>query len=348
MFRLSPLTKKTVHQVFKNKRTFVSLVILFVLYLLSVFSELIACDKPIVIRYNEKLYFFSAFIFYPEKTFGGIRDTEAQYKELAVSAVFTADRGNFMIFPPVPYGPYASNLSELESKPPTRPDERHPLGTDDRGRDVFARLLYGFRVSFNLAFILLCCAIAIGVTVGALRGYIGGFFDLAFGGVIEVLGAMPVISIVILIGSIYGKSFFTLVSVFSVFSWICLASFVRTEVLRVKESSYVDAARSLGVGRCAVFFSEVLPNILAPVFTFAPFFLIGAMSFLTGLDYLGFGLPATTPNWGDLLRQGMEHRSSYWLSVFPSLSLCAVLLLLAFVGRGLREIMNHGEYARLE
>jgi microcin C transport system permease protein len=342
------MTKRRMERFLKIRRASLSLLILVILYIISFFCEFIAHDKPIVIRYNEKLFFFAAFVFYPDKTFGGVYDTEAQYRELAASPQFRDNRQNFMIFPPVPYSPYTSNLSELASHPPTPPDSRHIMGTDDRGRDVFARLLYGFRVSMSFALILLFIEIIIGVTIGALQGYTGRAFDLILQRFIEILAAVPFLYIVIIVGNIIGKSFLTLVVVMSVFTWIGLSYYIRAEFLQIKQFQFVDAARSLGVGRIKILFSEILPNALVPVFTFAPFSLISAIGSLAGLDYLGFGLPAPTPSWGEIMRQGMEHLSSYWLSVFPFVVLFVTLLLLSFIGEGLREAMDPKAYARME
>ncbi|MBN2532408.1 MAG: ABC transporter permease subunit [Spirochaetales bacterium] len=348
MFKSSPETTRRIKRFFKIKRAIVSLFILIILYVISFFSELIANDKPILIQYNGKLYFFAAYNLYPDKTFGGNYDTETQYRELSKTDRFTSTKGNFILFPPIPYSPYTSNLNELTKNPPTPPDGRHLLGTDDRGRDVFARLLYGFRVSMSFAIILLIIEIIIGVIIGALQGYSGGFFDLTAQRFIEILSALPFLYIIILTGNIFGQGFNTLIIVMSIFNWIGLSYYIRAEFLRIKKFQFVDAAKLLGTGDIKILFSEILPNALVPIITFAPFSLIAAIQTLSALDYLGFGLPAPTPSWGELMRQGMEHLSSFWLSVYPFIALFLTLLLLAFVGEGLREAMDPKEYARME
>ena len=333
---------------FKIKRAVISLCILLSLYFISFFSELIANDKPILVGYDGKLYFFTAYIFYSDKTFGGKYDTEAQYRELVKTYRFTHNKNNFILFPPVPYSPYTSNLRELTSYPPTPPGNKHILGTDDRGRDVFARLLYGFRVSVSFALILLVIEVLIGIIIGALQGFLGGIVDITVQRLIEILSALPFLYIVILVGNVIGQGFFTLIVVMSLFNWIGLSYYIRAEFLRIKKYQFIDAAKTLGTGNIKVVFSEILPNALVPIITFAPFSLIAAIKILSGLDYLGFGLPAPTPSWGELMRQGMENLSSYWLSVFPFIVLFLTLLLLAFVGEGIREAMDPKEYSRME
>jgi microcin C transport system permease protein len=326
----------------------VSLFILLILYVISLFSECIANDKPLLIRYEGKLYFFAAYFYYPDKTFGGIYDTAAQYRELAETARFSRNKENFMVFPPVPYSPYTSSLKELTDFPPTPPDSKHILGTDDRGRDVFTRLLYGFRVSLSFALILLVVEIIIGVIIGALQGYLGKTFDITVQRCVEILSALPFLYIVILVGNVIGQGFITLIIVMSFFNWIGLSYYMRAEFLKIKKNQFVEAARSLGTGHGKILFSEILPNALVPIVTFAPFSLIAAIKILSGLDYLGFGLPAPTPSWGELMRQGMEDLACYWLSVFPFLILFLTLLLLSFIGEGLREAMDPKEWVRME
>lgn len=342
LFRSSPVTIKRIKRFLKIRRAVISLCILIGLYFISLFSEVIANDKPILIRYKGKLYFFTAYKFYPDKTFGGKYDTEAQYSDLAGTDRFLNVKGNFILFPPIPYSPYTSNLAELKNNPPTSPDSKHLLGTDDQGRDIFARLLYGFRVSMTFAIILLVIEVIIGVIIGALQGYFGGFFDLTVQRFIEIFSVLPFLYIVILAGNIFGQGFVILIIVMSIFNWISLSYYMRVEFLRLKKYQFVDAAKIFGTGNVKILFSEILPNALVPIITFAPFSLIGAISILSGLDFLGFGLPAPTPSWGELMRQGLENLSSYWLSVFPFTALFLTLLFLAFVGEGLREAMDPG------
>jgi microcin C transport system permease protein len=348
LFHISPLTQRRFKRFFRIKRAFISLCLISGLYLISFMSELIANDKPLAVGYEGKLYLFAAYNFYSDKTLGGRYDTEAQYRELARSERFKNKPGNFILFPLVPYSAYTSSLDELKGKPPTAPDGSHLLGTDDRGRDIFARLLYGFRISLTFALVLLILEIVIGCIIGALQGYLGGPFDLVMQRIIEVLSALPFLYIVILVGNVLGQGFTTLIIIMALFDWIGLSYYIRSEFLRIKQFQFVDAAKILGVKRYKILFSEILPNALTPIVTFMPFSLISAISTLTALDYLGFGLPAPTPSWGELMRQGMENLSSYWLSVYPFLALFLTLLVLTFIGEGVREAMDPKEYTKME
>ncbi|OQB67842.1 MAG: Inner membrane ABC transporter permease protein YejE [Spirochaetes bacterium ADurb.Bin133] len=348
MIKISPITKRRIESFLKIKRAWISLIILASVYFISLFSEFIANDKPIVIRYEGRYYFFAAFKFYSDIEFGGKYKTEAQYKEIAKTDRFTQNPKNFMMFPPIPYSPYSSNLEDLEGFPPTPPDLKHILGTDDRGRDVFTRLLYGFRVSMTFSIILLILEIAIGVFIGALQGYLGGVFDITSQRLIEILSSLPFLYIVILLGAVLGKGLATLIIVMGIFNWIGLSYYIRSEFLKLKQLQYVEAARAIGMNPLAILFSEMLPNALTPIVTFAPFSLIGGVSALSSLDYLGFGLPAPTPSWGELIKQGTEYLSCYWLSVYPFVALFMTLLLTAFVGEGTREAIDPKSYSKIE
>jgi microcin C transport system permease protein len=208
--------------------------------------------------------------------------------------------------------------------------------------------LYGFRISISFALVLLLLEIVVGSVIGALQGYAGGAADLTAQRFIEVLSALPFLYVIILLGSILGQSFTTLIIIMAVFNWIGLSYYIRAEFLRIKKYQFVDAAKVLGVKRYKILFSEILPNALTPIITFMPFSLINAVFTLTALDYLGFGLPAPTPSWGELIRQGLENLPSYWLSVYPFIALFLTLLLLTFIGEGVREAMDPKEYARME
>ncbi len=330
------------------KRASISLSILIFFFVLSLFSEFIANDKPIFIRYEGKNYLFSAFKFYPDTQFGGRHNTRAQYRELAKSPQFAKNSKNFMIFPPVPYGPNYINLNELHGNPPSPPDRHHIMGTDNKGRDIFARLLYGLRISLTFALILLVLEIVIGIVVGGVQGFFGGKVDLIVQRLIEILSSMPFLYITILFSKIFGRSIVTLIVIMTIFNWIGLSYYMRSEFLRLKQFQFVEAARSMGVGNFKIIISEILPNALVPVITFAPFSIIASISSLSALDYLGFGLPPDIPTWGELIGQGMENLSSYWLSVFPLAVLFTTLLLTAFVGEGLRTALDPRKYNKVE
>lgn len=348
MFKISPITIRRLERFFKIKRAFVSLLILGTVFIISLFSEFLANDKPIVIRFDGKYYFFAAFKFYPDNLFGGRYKTEAQYKKIASSEQFNSNPKNFMLFPIIPYSPYTSNLEELEGFPPTPPDFKHILGTDDRGRDVFVRLLYGFRVSISFALILLIIEIFFGIIIGGIQGYIGGGLDITVQRLIEILSSLPFLYIVILVGNIFGKGLLTIIFIMAIFNWIGLSYYIRAEFLRLKQFQFVEAAKAMGMNPFKILFSEILPNAITPIVTFAPFSLIGGVSVLSSLDYLGFGLPAPTPSWGELIKQGTEHLSCYWLSVYPFVALFITLLLTAFIGEGTREAVDPKVLSKIE
>lgn len=348
MIKISPITERRIKRFLKIKRAWISLLILTLCYIVSFFSELLVNDKPIVIKYNKKIYLFAAYKFYPEKTFGGKYDTEADYKKLNQMPQFKDNKDHFMIFPMIPYGPYKDDLENLTGYPPTPPDGKHILGTDDRGRDVFARLLYGFRVSMTFSILLLIFEIIIGIIIGGIQGYLGGIVDLSLQRIIEILSSLPFLYIVILLGHTIGKGFVMLIIVISIFNWIGLSYYIRGEFLKVKQFQFVEAARSIGSSHLRIIFLEILPNAITPIVSFAPFSIIAGISTLSSLDFLGFGLPAPTPSWGELIRQGTENLNCYWLSVFPFVALFITLLLTAFVGEGIREALDPKEYSKYQ
>lgn len=342
----SPLTLKRWQKFKRIRRAYVALIILVVVYLLSLGAELIANNKPLFVWYHGRPY-YPIVHFYSEKTFGGVDVTAPDYKKLRETPAFAKSTGNWMIFPILPYGPNES-LFYLKGYPPNPPTLHNPLGTDDRGRDILTRLLYGYRVSFTFAIIITLLSMSLGIFIGGIQGYYGGKFDLTMQRFIEILSALPFLYVVIIIGSSLGTSMATLLLCFLVFDWISISFYLRSEFFKLRQVQFVEAARSLGVSDLKIMFRHILPNSLTPIITFLPFDLIGAIFSLSALDYLGFGLPAPTPSWGELVRQGMDNLSSYWLSAFPILTLFIVLLLIAFVGEGIREAFDPKEYARME
>jgi len=328
------------------KRAYYSLLILLGLYIISLFANFVANDQPLLVKYEGK-YFFPVIRFYDGSHFGLGPMEKPNYKELKTSPAFQENKGNLMIFPPIPYGPNESIL-DLPGYPPTPPTLKNILGTDDRGRDIFTRLLYGYRISFSFALLITISSMAVGVMIGALQGYLRGWFDLTMQRLIEIFSTLPFLYIVIIIGSSLGTGFLTLLLIFIIFDWVGISYFMRSEFLKLREAQFVEAARALGVKDWKIMFRHMLPNALTPIITFLPFSLIGAITSLSALDFLGFGLPAPTPSWGELMRQGMGNIFSYWLSLFPVLALFMVLLLIAFVGEGVREAFDPREYQRME
>jgi ABC-type uncharacterized transport system, permease component len=328
------------------KRAYIAFWLLIITYILSLFANFLANDQPLIVGYNGRL-FFPVLHFYAGDHFGLGATDVPNYKEIQKSSAFHKNKRNFMLFPPIPYGPNEA-LLELPGNPPTPPTMKNWLGTDDRGRDILTRLLYGYRISFSFALLITSVSMALGVIMGALQGYIGGFFDITMQRLIEIISALPFLYIVIIIGSSLGTNFMTLLIIFALFDWIGISFFIRSEFLKLRETQFIEAAKALGVKNWKIMFRHILPNALTPIITFLPFDLIGAIFSLSALDYLGFGLPAPTPSWGELMHQGMGNITSYWLSLFPALLLFIVLLLIAFVGEGIRDAFDPKEYSRME
>ena len=344
--QLSPITKRRFEKFRRSKRAYYSLWILLVLYVISLFANFIANDQPLVVKYQGKL-FFPVFKFYNGSNFGlGATDVPI-YKQLRHSPAFQKQQGNWMVFPVIPFGSNES-IQDLKGNPPTPPSLQNLLGTDDRGRDILTRLLYGYRISFSFALLITISSMTLGIIIGALQGYWSGWFDLSMQRLIEIFSALPFLYIVIIIGSSLGPSFGMLLLVFTVFEWVEIYYYIRSDFLRLREMQFVEASKSLGVRDWKIMFRHILPNALTPVITFLPFDLIGSFSSLSALDFLGYGLPPPTPSWGELMSQGMSNIQSYWLLLFPALALFLVLLLIAFVGEGIRDAFDPKEYHKME
>jgi microcin C transport system permease protein len=231
---------------------------------------------------------------------------------------------------------------------PFRPCPGHPLGLDASGRDVVARLLYGLRVSMTFGMVLVVVATFVGTLVGGLQGYFGGWTDITGQRITEIWAALPFLYIILLLGSVFGQSFMLLLIVDALFGWIGISYYMRAEFLRLRSWPFVEAARALGLPAHRIMFRHILPNALVPIITFFPFNLVGAVSLLAALDFLGFGLPPPTPSWGELLFQGNENGWAWWLVVYPAVALFAVMLLSVFIGEGLRAAFDPRRHSRME
>lgn len=242
----------------------------------------------------------------------------------------------------------AVHFSKDEIRYPLRPVPGHPLGLDSAGRDVLARILYGLRISLSFGLLLVLASMAVGIFIGALQGYQGGALDLVGQRLIEIWDALPFLYIIILMGSVFGRSFGLLLFCYALFNWVGISYYQRAEFLRLRKAAFVEAARCLGVSRLKIMFRHILPNALVPVITFFPFALVGAIGLLAALDYLGFGLPPPTPSWGELLTQAQEYGWAWWLALFPALALFSVMLLGVFIGEGVRSAFDPRPVVRLE
>ena len=231
---------------------------------------------------------------------------------------------------------------------PFRPVQGHWLGIDSAGRDVLARMLYGLRTSLTFGFLLVLATMVVGVLVGAVQGYYGGVVDIVGQRVIEIWDSLPFLYILILMGSVFGRSFALLLVCYGIFNWVGISYYMRAEFLRLRRQAFVEAARCLGLPGRRIILQHILPNALVPVITFFPFSLVGAIGILAALDYLGFGLPPPTPSWGELLSQAQEYRWAWWLTLYPSLILFVVMLLGVFIGEGVRSAFDPKRFSRME
>jgi len=520
---ISPITKKRINKFKKKKRAIASFYILISLFILSLFSNIIANDKPLLVKYNGKIY-FPVFKYYPESTFTDTDNkTRPDYKAINQLSTFTADKSNYMLFPPVPFSPYETlspseldvpkqvevkvskilniasininqdgiitrarnsdfffgvddknlkgkNLNEywsldsefwigisnrfknldspmiktiarnkdnenaeftlstfakrsnpikyskvtirekdedsnnftmlfntngvcignwnnipkdeqaaissrvkklqgdipekhsfnmkqdrynviLQSKSvnwPYAPCKGHIMGIDAAGRDVFARILYALRTSLMFGLTLVSISMILGILAGSIQGYYGGVVDISFQRFTEVWSALPFLYIMILLGSVLGRGFGLFLLCYGLFNWIGISYYMRAEYLRLRQTAFVESAKCLGLPSRIIIFRHILPNALTPIITFFPFSLVGAISSLAALDYLGFGLPPPTPSWGELLQQAQQYRWAWWLILYPSLALFTVILLSVFIGEGLRDAFDPKSFSKIK
>lgn len=344
MALLNPIMRKRFRKFKTIKRGYYSFLILIITYVLSLGAELFVNNKPLVLYYSGE-YYFPVFKFYSGETFGEDYIAEAQYKEIEQSEAFKSDPNNAMLFPIIPFG-YNESDDHLTSSPPTPPDGRHWLGTDDRGRDLLTRLIYGYRVSMSLAFIIFIISYIIGIFIGGLQGYLGGILDLSFQRLIEIFSAIPFLPVLMLLASVFEPSILLLIAVFGLYRWIGVSYYMRAEFLRARKVEYVEAAKSVGVGSVGIMGRHILPNTITPLVTIAPFAISSSIILLSSLDFLGFGVPAPTASWGEVLSQATSNLTSYHLSVFPAICLFITLLLVSFVGEAIREAFDPKPYFR--
>lgn len=328
------LTRRRWYSFRQNKRGFYSLCFFMTLFILSIFAEVLSNDKPFLVKYNGALY-FPLLKVYPETVFGGDFESETDYKDEYILKKLN-EEGNFVIFPLNPHSYNSINLT-LDQPVPSSPTRENLLGTDDRGRDVLARLIYGFRLSILFGLALTTIGTLMGIVAGAIQGYFGGRTDILFQRFIEIWGAMPELYLLIIFASIFKPSVFLLLILLSMFGWMGLSDYVRAEFLKGRNLEYVKAAKALGVGNFTIMHRHLLPNGMTPVITFLPFRMSGAILALTSLDFLGLGVPPTTPSLGELLAQGKANIDAWWLSLSTFIVLVGTLVLLIFIGEALRE-----------
>ncbi len=331
------LTRRRWRAFKKNRRGYYSLILFLLLFVTSLFAEVLSNDKPLLVIYEGHQY-YPLLKSYPETVFGGDFETETDYRDPYILEKLTSGT-NRVYFPPNPYSYNSINLN-LDQPVPSAPTRENLLGTDDRGRDVLARLIYGFRLSVLFGFALTIVGTVLGIMAGAVQGYFGGRTDLVFQRFIEIWSAMPELYLLIIFASIFKPSLLLLLILLSMFGWMGLSDYVRAEFLKGRNMEYVKAAKALGVGNLTIMYRHLLPNGMTPVITFLPFRMSGAILALTSLDFLGLGVPPSTPSLGELLAQGKANIDAWWLSLSTFLVLVGMLVLLIFIGEALREAFD--------
>jgi microcin C transport system permease protein len=357
---LTPLGRRRWLNFKANRRGYWSLWIFTVLFVVSLLANFIASDQPFLVKYDGRFYFPALFT-YPETTFGGDFETAADYRDRYLQKLI-ADKDGYMLWPPVRYS-YDTYNRDLPTPAPSKPtwlltDEQcqpvaekygghscrdlewNWLGTDDQGRDVLARLIYGFRISVMFGLTLTIISSIIGVAIGAVQGYFGGWVDLLFQRFIEIWRSLPELYLLLIISSVLVPGFFVLLGILLLFSWLSLESFVRAEFLRGRNLEYIRAARALGVSNVMIMFRHLLPNAMVATLTSLPFNLASSVATLTALDFLGLGLPPGSPSLGEMLAQGKANLQAPWLGLTGFFTIAAMLSLLIFVGEAVRDAFD--------
>jgi microcin C transport system permease protein len=333
---VTPLNRRRLENFQANRRGYYSLWIFGVLFVVTLFAEVVANDKPLLVSFKGE-WLFPVLQVYPETLFGGEFETEADYRDPFVQDLITEQ--GWMVWPLIPFS-YTTINYDLPAPAPSPPTANNWLGTDDQGRDVLARIIYGFRISVLFGLLLTLASSVIGVIAGAAQGFFGGKLDLLGQRFIEIWQGLPVLYILIISASIIQPGFFTLLILMTLFSWTALVGVVRAEFLRARNFEYVRAARALGVANWTIMFRHLLPNAMVATLTFLPFILSGSVTTLTGLDFLGLGLPPGSASLGELLNQGKNNLQAPWLGISAFIVLSVMLSLLVFIGEAVRDAFD--------
>ena len=328
------------------KRGYYSLIALLSLYVLSFFLPLLINNKALVVKYNSEYYFPIIKGYISGKTFGQDVPGEAKYRSLKETFKNDENNKDWVLMPFYPYSPY-EDITYDGNKMYQPPSLKHWLGTDNTGRDVFARLCYAFNISISFALILTIINYIVGILIGGAMGYYGGKFDLFFQRIIEVWSSLPMLFVIIIISSILKPSFFLLIGIYTLVNWISMTYLIRAEFYREKAKPYVAAALSMGQSNFKIMFKHILANSLVPIITYFPFSVVAGISALVGLDYLGFGLAPPTPSWGQMLDVGLSNISKWWMVFSPVSAQFFTLLAIVFIGEGVREAFDPKVYSRL-
>jgi len=340
MFTLNPLTIRKLKRFRSIRRGFYSFILIVGAILLSLVAELLVNNRALVVHYEGKTSFPTYGDMIPGTAFGLDYDYETNYRELK-KLFRTQGRGNWVLMPPVPYNPYENDLKETLFPPyPPSIAERHYLGTDTVGRDILARLVYGFRIAIFFSLLLLVVNYTIGVSIGSTMGFWGGKFDLFFQRIIEIWSNVPFLYVIIIISSIVVPNFFMLILIMAVFGWIGITWTMRTVTYKERAREYALAAKALGASNFRIIFKHIIPNTISIIVTFAPFAVSSGIVALTSLDYLGFGLPPPTPSWGELLQQAWSNLDAWWIGGSVVLAMVLTLMTVTFVGEAVREAFD--------
>jgi microcin C transport system permease protein len=330
------MAKRRLRNFKANRRGYISLWIFLVLFAVSAPAEFIANDKPLIVKFDGE-YYFPVVASYAETEFGGEFETEADYRDPFV--IDLIEEKGWMLWPAVPYS-YKTINYDLPTPAPSPPSSANPLGTDDQGRDVLARVIYGFRISVLFGLVLTLASSVVGIAAGAVQGYFGGLLDLFFQRFIEIWSGLPTLFVLIILASIFEPNFWSLLGVLFLFSWMSLVGVVRAEFLRVRNFDYIRAARALGVNDRTIMWRHALPNAMVSALTFLPFILTGSITTLTALDFLGYGLPPGSPSLGELLKQGKANLHAPWLGFSGFIVIAVMLSLLIFVFEAVRDAFD--------
>lgn len=333
---MSPMMQARIHKFKQNRLGYFCFILFIIIFILSLAAEWIANDKPLLVKYHQH-YYIPVIKTYPETTFGGVFETEADYRDPVVQQLI--DEKGWAIWPILRYSYQTPNLA-LAVPVPSPPTAQNWLGTDDQGRDVLARLIYGLRISLVFGLALTVFASLIGIIVGAIQGYYGGWIDLIGQRILEVWGGLPTLFIVMILVSMFTPNVYWLFLIMLLFGWTSLVGLVRAEFLRARHLDYVRAARGLGVNDFKIMFRHILPNVISSSLSQFPFLLTANITALTALDFLGYGLPPDTASLGELLLQGKNNLNAPWLALSGFLSLALVLSLLIYIGEATRDAFD--------
>lgn len=346
LFNIDPITRKKIQRFRSIKRGYYSFLILLSLVAVSLFAELFVNSRALIVCYEGQLYFPTYAAVKTGEQFGLDYQYEVDYRFLQ-KKFQQEDDGNWVILPPVPWNPYEQDFSAV-TPPPNPPvfSDKHFLGTDISGRDVLSRLVYGFRIAIGFALLTMVLCFAIGVTIGSLMGYYGGKFDIISQRLIEIWSMVPTIYVIMIMVSILRPNFMLFVGINVLFGWIGMTWYMRTMTYKEKARDYVLAARAQGASTARIIFKHILPNTMVMIVTLAPFAIVGNITQLTALDFLGLGLMPPTPSWGELLQQGKSNLDAYWILVSVVGAIVLVLTMVTFIGEGVREAFDPKKYTR--